>query len=158
VTNTLSAVMFSNSYVKRRLRYMMLRFVAVPYFCMSAVAAVLHNPGKHHQQLWAEGLPHPILPGGNTKALLARSHRQGRRRQRTNPKKNMVYGILCRSWLYTRTSPYVHSRVDSNTFTMGNPMPESTLTLCQSQLYPPVREFGMDLASVWNQGPKSNQS
>ncbi len=33
------------------------------------------------------------------------------------------------------TSPYV----DSDTFTMGNPMPESTLTLCQSQLFPPVR-------------------
>ncbi len=29
---------------------------------------------------------------------------------------------------------YVHSRVDSNSFTMGNPMPESTLTLCQSQV------------------------
>ncbi len=29
----------------------------------------------------------------------------------------------------TITSPYVHSRVDSNTFTTGNPMPESTLTL-----------------------------
>jgi hypothetical protein len=27
----------------------------------------------------------------------------------------------------TITSPYVPSRVDSNTFTMGNPMPESTL-------------------------------
>ena len=26
------------------------------------------------------------------------------------------------------TSPYVHSRVDSKTFTMGNPMPESTLS------------------------------
>ncbi len=46
----------------------------------------------------------------------------------------------------TITSPYVHSRVDSNTFTIGNPMPESTLTLCQSQLYSPVRAF--DLASV----------
>jgi hypothetical protein len=31
----------------------------------------------------------------------------------------------------TITSPYVHSRVDSNTFTMGNPMPESTLSPCQ---------------------------
>jgi hypothetical protein len=40
------------------------------------------------------------------------------------------------------TSPYIHSRVDSNTFTMGNPMPKSTLTLCQSRLYPPVRDFG----------------
>jgi hypothetical protein len=27
----------------------------------------------------------------------------------------------------TIPSPYVHSRVNSNTFTMGNPMPESTL-------------------------------
>jgi hypothetical protein len=32
------------------------------------------------------------------------------------------------------TSPYVHSRVASSSFTMGNPMPESTLTLCQSQV------------------------
>jgi hypothetical protein len=45
----------------------------------------------------------------------------------------------------TVTSPYVHSRVDSNTFTMGNPMPESTLTLFQSRLYPPVRDFGFGL-------------
>ncbi len=43
------------------------------------------------------------------------------------------------------TSPYIHSRDDSNTLTMGNPMPESTLTLCQSRLYPPVREFGFSL-------------
>ncbi len=28
---------------------------------------------------------------------------------------------------------YVYSRVDSNTFTMGNPMPESTLSPCQRQ-------------------------
>jgi hypothetical protein len=40
------------------------------------------------------------------------------------------------------TSPHVHSKVDSNTFTMSNPMPESTLTLCQSRLYPPVRGGG----------------
>jgi hypothetical protein len=33
------------------------------------------------------------------------------------------------------TSPYVHTLVDSNTFTMGNPMPESTLTL-ESTLSP----------------------
>jgi hypothetical protein len=43
----------------------------------------------------------------------------------------------------TITSPYVHSRVDSNTFTMGNAMPESTLTLCQSRLY----HFGFGLWS-----------
>ncbi len=41
----------------------------------------------------------------------------------------------------TITSRYVHSRVDSNTFFMGNPMPGSTLTLCQSRLYPPVRDL-----------------
>ncbi len=27
-------------------------------------------------------------------------------------------------------------------FTMGNPIPESILTLCQSQFYPPLRDFG----------------
>jgi hypothetical protein len=41
----------------------------------------------------------------------------------------------------TITSPYI----DSKTFTMDIPMPESTLTLCQSRLYPPARnqEFGL---------------
>ncbi len=34
-----------------------------------------------------------------------------------------------------------HSRVDSNTFTMDSHIPESTLTLCQSRLYPPVRDL-----------------
>ncbi len=48
----------------------------------------------------------------------------------------------------TITSPFVHSRVDSNTFTMGNPMPGSTLTLCQSQLYPPDRDFGFGFGFV----------
>jgi hypothetical protein len=43
----------------------------------------------------------------------------------------------------TITAPYVHSRVDSSTFTMGNPMPE-----CQSQLYTPVRYFGFSLSNV----------
>ncbi len=38
----------------------------------------------------------------------------------------------------------VHSRVDSNTFTR-QPMPESTLTQCQSRLYLPVRDFGFGL-------------
>ncbi len=39
----------------------------------------------------------------------------------------------------TITSPCVllFSRVYFNTFTLGNPLPESTLTLCQSRLYPP---------------------
>jgi hypothetical protein len=51
----------------------------------------------------------------------------------------------------TITSPYVHTRVDSNTFSISigqpnarvdlNPMPESTLALCQNRLHPPVRDF-----------------
>jgi hypothetical protein len=31
---------------------------------------------------------------------------------------------------------------------LGNPTPESTLTLCQSRLYPPVRDFGFGICSV----------
>jgi hypothetical protein len=50
----------------------------------------------------------------------------------------------------TITSPYVYSSVDSNTFTMGNPMLESTLTLFQSQLYPSVRDFGFGLRFVFS--------
>ncbi len=51
----------------------------------------------------------------------------------------------------TINPPYVYSRVDShpNTFTYTsvdlNPMPESTLTLWQSRLYPPVTYFGFGL-------------
>ncbi len=45
--------------------------------------------------------------------------------ERPNPKKNMVYGTLM-PWL-TITSPYVDAGVDSITFTMDNPMPESAL-------------------------------
>jgi hypothetical protein len=49
----------------------------------------------------------------------------------------------------TINSTYVHySRVGSNTFTVGNPMPESTLTLCHSQLYPPVRDFRFSLCTA----------
>jgi hypothetical protein len=44
-------------------------------------------------------------------------------------------------------SPYVNSRVDSNIFTMGNPMPESTLTLCQSLLYPQPRDLRFSLGA-----------
>jgi hypothetical protein len=36
-------------------------------------------------------------------------------------------------------------RVDSNTFALGNSVPESILTLCQSRLYSPVRDFGFGL-------------
>jgi hypothetical protein len=46
----------------------------------------------------------------------------------------------------TITSLYVHSRVDSNTFTKGNPYARVDLNLiCQSRLYSPVRDFGFGL-------------
>jgi hypothetical protein len=48
---------------------------------------------------------------------------------------------------FTITSPHVHFGVDSNIFTTSNPMPESTLTLYQSRLYPPVSDFGFGLYS-----------
>ncbi len=45
------------------------------------------------------------------------------------------------------TSHYVHSRLESTPthlpWALGNPMSESTLTLCL--LYPPVRDFGFSL-------------
>ncbi len=37
--------------------------------------------------------------------------------------------------------PMPQLTITSNTFTMGNPMPESTLTLCRSRT-PPVRDLG----------------
>jgi len=37
------------------------------------------------------------------------------------------------------------AKVDYSKFTMGNPMPESALTLCQSRLYSPVRGLGFGL-------------
>ncbi len=48
----------------------------------------------------------------------------------------------------TKTCPYVHSRVDSNTFTMANPTPWWPI-LWQGRLYPPVRDLGFGLR-VWN--------
>jgi hypothetical protein len=45
----------------------------------------------------------------------------------------------------TITSPFVHSRVDSNNIYVGNPMPESISTLWQSRLYPPVSDFWFGL-------------
>jgi hypothetical protein len=47
----------------------------------------------------------------------------------------------------TIISPYVHSRVDSNTLTMGNPMPESTLTPMPESPMPKSFDFasGIDI-------------
>ncbi len=50
----------------------------------------------------------------------------------------MVYGTLNVGVDYI-TSPYAHSRVDSNTFTMGNPMPESTFSPSQGLWISPLK-------------------
>jgi hypothetical protein len=63
---------------------------------------------------------------------------------RPNPKKNMkiyqyiIYGTLCRSWLYV---PYslCGLRIDSNTITTGNPMTKLTLS---------VRDVGFGLRAA----------
>ncbi len=47
----------------------------------------------------------------------------------------------------TITLPYVKSRIDSNTFIMGNTVREWTLTLCQSRLYSPIRDLGFVLCA-----------
>ncbi len=46
-----------------------------------------------------------------------------------------------------RVGPYagIDRNLDFNTCTIGNPIPESTLTLCQSRLYSPVRDLGLSL-------------
>jgi hypothetical protein len=67
--------------------------------------------------------------------------------QRPNPKKHGVWDPM--QLELTITPPFVKSRVDSNTCTMGNPLPESTLTLCQSQLYPPDRDLGFGLSPCY---------
>ncbi len=57
-------------------------------------------------------------------------------------------GVWDRTPELTVTSPYVHSRVDSNTFTSGQPyMPESTSNLFQSRLNSPVMDFGFCLST-----------
>ncbi len=62
---------------------------------------------------------------GNFCSILHRGHIQ---------RKLTKNGVWNPTLEFNITSPYVHSRVDSHSFTMGNPMPESTLTLCQSRL------------------------
>jgi hypothetical protein len=47
---------------------------------------------------------------------------------RPNGESKEKYGVWDPMPELTITSPYVHSRVDSNTVTMGNPMLESTLS------------------------------
>jgi hypothetical protein len=48
----------------------------------------------------------------------------------------------------TITSPYVHW-LQHIYHGLGNLMPESTLTLCESRFYSPVRDFGFGLRKVW---------
>jgi hypothetical protein len=56
---------------------------------------------------------------------------------RVNPKKNMVYNNWDPMPEFTTTSPYVHSRVDSNTFNHGQPYARVYLKT--------LRDFGFGL-------------
>ncbi len=69
-----------------------------------------------------------------------------RRVQSTEAESKEKHGVWDPMPELTITLPYV----DSYTFTMGSPMPESTLNLCQSRLYPPVRDlwFGFSAPSL----------
>jgi hypothetical protein len=65
----------------------------------------------------------------------------------------------------TITSPYVHSRVDSNKFTMGighwamgNPMPETTLTLCQSRLNSGNMDLAYELGRVYTEAEEMSKN
>jgi hypothetical protein len=51
----------------------------------------------------------------------------------------------CNGVDYNLTLCPFQSRFQHIYSTMGNPIPESTLTLCQSRLYSPVRGFGFGL-------------
>jgi hypothetical protein len=55
-------------------------------------------------------------------------HRQARTRDTEAKEKHDVWDPMPE---FTLTSPYVHHIVDSNTFTMGNPMPEPNLSSSQ---------------------------
>ncbi len=66
-----------------------------------------------------------------------RPHCSGRHPEAESKEKHGVWDPLPE---LTITSPFVDSRADSNTYTMGKPMPESTLTPCQSRLCPQVRK------------------
>ncbi len=57
---------------------------------------------------------------------------------------------LCCMWfyagvVYNLTLCTLQSRLQHMYSYHGNPKPQSTLTLCQSRLYPPVRDFGFGL-------------
>ncbi len=53
------------------------------------------------------------------------------------------------------TSTYVHFRNDSNAFAMGNPLPELTLTLCQSRLYPKLETLDLFGRQYLNCAPQT---
>ncbi len=76
---------------------------------------------------------------------------KGERPEAESKEKHGVWDLMPE---LTTTSPYVPSRVHYNTFTMGNPMPESTLTQgqAQSRLYPPVRDFEFGLSTEEGRG------
>ncbi len=61
---------------------------------------------------------------------------------RPNPKNNMVYGTLA-GVDYNLTLCPLQSRLQH--IYNGQPYARLDLTLCQSQLYPPTRDFGFGL-------------
>ncbi len=73
-----------------------------------------------------------------------------RRRGKPEAESKEKHGVWDPTPEMTITSPYVDSRVDSNIFTIDNPRRESTLTQCQSRLYPQVRDFVFGLWSFIN--------
>ncbi len=53
----------------------------------------------------------------------------------------------------TKTSPYVHSRVDSNTFTMGKPLPEPTITIVGFIPQSDTLDLATDTFTKWTHHP-----
>jgi hypothetical protein len=64
--------------------------------------------------------------------------RECKRAEAESKEKHGVWGLL--TYL---TITYLMSTPESTT--MGNPMPELALILCQSRLYPPVKDLGFAL-------------
>jgi hypothetical protein len=50
------------------------------------------------------------------------------------------------------TYSYIDFRVDSNTCTIGNPMPKYTLSLYQSRLHPPARDYEFGIRKTFFKG------
>jgi hypothetical protein len=77
--------------------------------------------------------------------------RGGRQTEAESKKKQGVWDPMPE---LTLSSPYVHYRVDSNSFNMGNPMKELTLTLCQRR-HDPMPESTLSPSPALWIGPQS---